>query len=66
MEYLHQCRDKQFALGCVDPPYSNAGHKIERTGGTWASKYGTKIKEWDIAPPPMSILLSCNELHPIR
>lgn len=29
----------------------NAGHKIERTGGTWASKYGTKIKEWDIAPP---------------
>jgi len=24
--------------------------KIERTGGTWSSKYGNKIKAWDIAP----------------
>lgn len=24
MEYLRQCRDKQFTLGCVDPPYADA------------------------------------------
>jgi site-specific DNA-methyltransferase (adenine-specific) len=24
---------------------------IERTGGTWASKYGKKCQHWDIAPP---------------
>jgi site-specific DNA-methyltransferase (adenine-specific) len=23
-----------------------------RTGGTWASKYGADINEWDVAPPP--------------
>ena len=28
------------------------GYKIERTGGTWADKYGANIKHWDIAPPP--------------
>lgn len=25
-------------------------YKIERTGGTWASKYGKHIRHWDIAP----------------
>jgi site-specific DNA-methyltransferase (adenine-specific) len=25
-------------------------YKIERTGGSWSAKYGTKIKHWDIAP----------------
>lgn len=25
--------------------------KVERTGGTWASKYGRNINEWDVAPP---------------
>ena len=25
-------------------------YKTERTGGTWASKYGNHIKHWDIAP----------------
>lgn len=25
---------------------------VERTGGTWASKYGKIINEWDIAPKP--------------
>ncbi|MDR2728064.1 MAG: site-specific DNA-methyltransferase, partial [Chitinispirillales bacterium] len=29
-------------------------HKIEasRTGGTWADKYGSKVRHWDAAPPP--------------
>jgi site-specific DNA-methyltransferase (adenine-specific) len=26
-------------------------YKIERTGGAWASKYGSHINHWDIAPP---------------
>ena len=25
---------------------------VERTGGTWAEKYGRSIRHWDIAPPP--------------
>ena len=25
-------------------------YKIERTGGTWAEKYGKEIRHWDIAP----------------
>lgn len=27
-------------------------YNVERTGGTWAAKYDSKIKHWDIAPPP--------------
>ncbi|MDR2803528.1 MAG: site-specific DNA-methyltransferase [Treponema sp.] len=27
-------------------------YKIERTGGTWVSKYGAYINHWDIAPEP--------------
>ena len=30
----------------------NENITAERTGGTWASKYGTKINAWDNAPPP--------------
>ena len=31
--------------------FSNADTiKVERTGGTWAAKYGTKVTQWDIAP----------------
>lgn len=25
---------------------------IQRTGGTWAEKYGKQIVDWDVAPPP--------------
>ena len=48
--------DKYFDLAIVDPPYGGAIEKGKgkikagRTGGTWASKYGTTINEWDIAP----------------
>lgn len=50
MEYLRQCPDNAFDLAIVDPPYSKAGGSVERTGGTWAAKYGTSIRNWDIAP----------------
>ncbi len=89
MEYMKSCRDKQFNLAIVDPPYGG-GHNessgdqdyelkggeinwenrpagrfrsgkgslfakytigANRTGGTWAEKYGMKITHWDIAPP---------------
>lgn len=50
MEYLRQCKDKQFQIAVCDPPYSKASGNVERTGGTWASKYGKNIKTWDIAP----------------
>ena len=39
--------DKVFDLAIADPPYSG---DCSRTGGTWAAKYGTNIKQWDIAP----------------
>lgn len=56
MEGMKEFPDKYFDLAIVDPPYGGAIEKDEgkikagRTGGTWASKYGTTIKEWDVAP----------------
>lgn len=52
MEYMRSLPDNAFDLACVDPPYSKANGKVGRTGGTWAAKYGTAIKQWDIAPTP--------------
>lgn len=66
MDYLHSLPDNAFNLAVCDPPFGNAltegehrnqrgrfsrYNSVYRTGGTWASKYGTNIKEWDIAPP---------------
>jgi site-specific DNA-methyltransferase (adenine-specific) len=50
MEFMKTCKDKQFDLAVVDPPYGSEG--IERTGGTWANKIdgGARIKEWDFKP----------------
>jgi site-specific DNA-methyltransferase (adenine-specific) len=46
--------DGHFELAVVDPPYGEAsgstGGRVARTGGTWAEKYGTGIRGWDIAP----------------
>lgn len=50
MEYLRSLPDNAFDLAVVDPPYSKAGGNVGRTGGTWAAKYGTSIRDWDIAP----------------
>ena len=50
MDVLRELPDNSFDLAIVDPPYSNGNGKCERTGGTWAAKYGTTIKDWDIAP----------------
>ncbi|PIE97505.1 MAG: DNA modification methylase [Treponema sp.] len=43
LEYMKTCKDKQFNLAIVDPPYDD-GKKVSRTGGTWAEKYGKKNK----------------------
>lgn len=51
MEGMKDIPDKYFELAIVVPPYGSESG-IERTGGTWASKFGKTIKEWDIAPGP--------------
>lgn len=65
MDYMRGLPDNAFDLAVVDPPYGGAGQSggeycrfggrfekygVGRTGGTWAEKYGNKIKSWDIAP----------------
>lgn len=50
MDYMRSLPDNAFDLAVVGPPYSNAGGNVGRTGGTWAAKYGTSIRDWDIAP----------------
>lgn len=50
MEAMKEFPDKFFDLAMIDPPYGNANDEVFRTGGTWANKYGTKIKAWDNAP----------------
>ena len=44
--------DNLQALSTVPPPpeLSEHGKSVERTGGTWAEKYGKKIVAWDVAP----------------
>lgn len=65
MDYMRSLPDNAFDLAVVDPPYGKAQAEKEirnqrgrfaryngvgRTGGTWAAKYGTSIRDWDIAP----------------
>lgn len=50
MDFMRTLPDNAFDLAVVDPPYSKAGGNVGRTGGTWAAKYGTYIRNWDIAP----------------
>lgn len=47
MEVLRTLPDKSFDLLLTDPPY---GGNICRIGGSWASKYSKKIKDWDKTP----------------
>ena len=49
MDFMRTLPDNAFDLAVVDPPYSKAGGNVGRTGGTWAAKYGTSIRNWDIA-----------------
>lgn len=55
MEYMKSIPDKFFDLAVIDPPYGGANSSvggvkgsekdstaINRTGGTWAAKYGKK------------------------
>ena len=41
---------RENILGFLDGPSGNS-EGVERTGGTWAAKYGKKIIAWDVAPP---------------
>jgi site-specific DNA-methyltransferase (adenine-specific) len=52
MELMKQTPDKYYDLAIVDPPYGGGNHSMNnlRTGGTWASKYGKKINDWDKPP----------------
>jgi site-specific DNA-methyltransferase (adenine-specific) len=38
LEYLRGCKDNQFSLACIDPPYSSTCLGVE--GNTWKGKYG--------------------------
>lgn len=60
LDYMRTLPDNAFDLAVVDPPYSKAGGNVGRTGGTWAAKYGTSIRNWDIAPSVMSISKNCS------
>lgn len=37
--------------GCFEKYFPKEKIDCERTGGTWASKYGKNINHWDVAPP---------------
>jgi site-specific DNA-methyltransferase (adenine-specific) len=53
-DYMLKLPDKFFDLAIVDPPYGGnvEGSAIERTGGSWSSKYqqDNNIKNWDFPP----------------
>jgi site-specific DNA-methyltransferase (adenine-specific) len=40
------------ARGRFGSSFNNYKIEATRTGGAWAKKYGSKIRHWDIAPPP--------------
>lgn len=52
VEYMQSLPDKYFDLAIADPPYGRGADdgNVERTGGSWFTKYGKSIKEWDVAP----------------
>lgn len=49
MEFMKDCKDKEFDLAIVDPPYGIGDDKLT-SGGTWAAKYKLGDADWDIAP----------------
>ena len=51
MEFMKTCKDNQFDLAVVDPPYGiNINHSIGRRKGDKPSSY--KKAYWDNEPPP--------------
>jgi len=52
MEFMKNCKDNQFDLAIVDPPYGiNVNHSMGRRKGELKSDY--KKVEWDSEPPPI-------------
>jgi site-specific DNA-methyltransferase (adenine-specific) len=62
LNIMQDLKNKEIDLVLTDPPYGGGcdaavGGRFEkyeikatRTGGTWANKYESKVKHWDIAP----------------
>lgn len=78
MDYMKSIPDKHFDLAIVDPPYGGANSSvgrvkdsdkcligINRTGGTWAAKYGKK-SEAGMKPPAKIISRSCSGFQSIK
>ena len=58
MEYMRQCRDKQFSLAIVDPPYGvedMTGKEFSHGSGKLKNRIFQidceRIDTWDVAPP---------------
>ena len=58
MEYMRQCRDKQFNLAIVDPPYGvedMTGKEFSHGRGKLRNRIFQidceRIDKWDVAPP---------------
>jgi site-specific DNA-methyltransferase (adenine-specific) len=52
MEFMAGCKDKQFSLAVVDPPYALGKNSLRGGGGLMAKKENQKkMVEWDILPP---------------
>jgi len=64
MDLMKQYPDNYFDLAIVDPPYGGGNTDVTRTGGTWASKYGKKIKTWD-NPPDEKYFLELFRIAPL-
>jgi len=48
MEYMKGCKDNEFDLAIVDPPFG-LGDKLT-IGGTWAAKWTREDSAWDVKP----------------
>ncbi len=49
LEFMRKCKDNEFDLAIVDPPYGLGNKKLTQ-GGTWAKKWKNTAK-WDNATP---------------
>ena len=51
MEYMATCKDKQFDLAIVDPPYGIGKDGQKQTTGGHGGRKGYEFKNWDNARP---------------
>jgi|WetSurMetagenome_2_1015567.scaffolds.fasta_scaffold05374_10 site-specific DNA-methyltransferase (adenine-specific) len=65
MDYMKTCKDKQFDLAIVDPPYGIGEDNM--TGGAGKNKQWEKGKQWDLCVPNETYFselfrVSCNQI----